>query len=415
MVGDGGLHSSASQQLRILTLNCWGLWMASKKRKKRMRHIGAMLQKTSADVVLLQEVWVSSDAAFLMECAGESNLRHSHHFKSGIFGSGLITLSRFPIVRSKFWAYQVAGDPLKIHVGDYYASKGLGWCRLDTPWGELDVANTHLHANYNHKYDSLTDAHIPTDPFAPIRIAQILELSTMIHLLMSASQCSMVLGGDLNCRPDTLEFKMLLGLTPRSLKDAWSEANVRLPGCTCNEAGNSFSKKDGGDRPERIDYVLTTFPCLDAKVVLTRIPEEPSLSYSDHCGVRVVVDSSATGRAPRASEGIHPSHDLTHMLNAGMSIISGGIEASRNRLRTLQTLSIVMLVLSAILVYGMSSCGVCDWALAIWPSFPLVFALGFYVMGLMGEGPQCRALSESADSLQHLQGMLTRGKKASVI
>ena len=46
------------------------------------------------DVVLLQEVWVSADAEHLKACARRAGLRHSMHFQSGVFGSGLVTLSR---------------------------------------------------------------------------------------------------------------------------------------------------------------------------------------------------------------------------------------------------------------------------------------------------------------------------------
>lgn len=45
--------------------------------------------------MLLQEVWVDQDADLLISAAQQAGLSHSVHFKSGIFGSGLITLSRY--------------------------------------------------------------------------------------------------------------------------------------------------------------------------------------------------------------------------------------------------------------------------------------------------------------------------------
>ena len=50
------------------------------------------------DLVFLQEVWVRKDADLLQQQAAEGNLKYSHHFVAGLFGSGLITLSRFPMV-----------------------------------------------------------------------------------------------------------------------------------------------------------------------------------------------------------------------------------------------------------------------------------------------------------------------------
>jgi sphingomyelin phosphodiesterase 2 len=47
------------------------------------------------DVVLLQEVWVDSDVEMLVAYARTAGLEHAIHFKAGMFGSGLVTLSRW--------------------------------------------------------------------------------------------------------------------------------------------------------------------------------------------------------------------------------------------------------------------------------------------------------------------------------
>lgn len=78
--------------------------------------------------MLLQEVWVGSDAAALLEAGSAAGLVHGVHFKSGIFGSGLVTMSRHPIAESGFWRYAAAGDPAAFSCGDFYAGKGaLAW------------------------------------------------------------------------------------------------------------------------------------------------------------------------------------------------------------------------------------------------------------------------------------------------
>lgn len=41
-----------------------------------------------------------------------------------MFGSGLVTLSRFPIIRHQFWRYAAGGFATAISCGDYYAGKG---------------------------------------------------------------------------------------------------------------------------------------------------------------------------------------------------------------------------------------------------------------------------------------------------
>ena len=48
--------------------------------------------------------------------------------RSGIFGSGLITLSRWPILETAFHQYSAPGDALALTCGDYLAAKGVGKC-----------------------------------------------------------------------------------------------------------------------------------------------------------------------------------------------------------------------------------------------------------------------------------------------
>lgn len=59
-----------------------------------MMHLGRALQAATADIVCLQEVWVEADAQHLIASAKAAGLSHAVHFKSGIFGAGLVTLSR---------------------------------------------------------------------------------------------------------------------------------------------------------------------------------------------------------------------------------------------------------------------------------------------------------------------------------
>ena len=119
----------------------------------------------------LQEVWVGRDADLLISAAKDAGLEHAVHFRSvpcggcwgeeynltifstvtylkcvtindtiyglspppslslfprsGIFGSGLVTLTRWPILDSSFHLYSAAGDALALHCGDYLAAKGV--------------------------------------------------------------------------------------------------------------------------------------------------------------------------------------------------------------------------------------------------------------------------------------------------
>lgn len=64
-------------------------------------HAPALFLRSSAactaDIVLLQEVWVAADVELLRQAGAEGRLPHSFHYSSGTLGCGLVLLSRFPI------------------------------------------------------------------------------------------------------------------------------------------------------------------------------------------------------------------------------------------------------------------------------------------------------------------------------
>lgn len=91
--------------------------------------------------MLLQEVWVDGDAQALITAGRAAGLAHATHFRAGIFGSGLVTLSRHAILRHGFWRYAAAGYATSISCGDYYAGKGAArmhdarsWCKRVPLW-----------------------------------------------------------------------------------------------------------------------------------------------------------------------------------------------------------------------------------------------------------------------------------------
>lgn len=149
---------SRRRTVKVITLNCWGLlFPASRDRRERVAGIGRALMEWSMaaidpsssavstststsssasspppDVVCLQEVWSAGDARSIAEAAAlGGRLVHSHHFRNGVFGSGLLTLSRFPILQASFGAFAAAGDPLAVLQGDGVAGKGVGCVALD--------------------------------------------------------------------------------------------------------------------------------------------------------------------------------------------------------------------------------------------------------------------------------------------
>ena len=126
--GGNGNGNGSGVQLRLLTLNCWGLpdWITSvfrrqfksqlpTSRAERMRLIGERLGEW--DIVTLQEMWLSGGRAVVRERAAAVGLPHQHFFRSNALGSGLLVLSRFEILHTDFAYYRLCGKPQRPHHG----------------------------------------------------------------------------------------------------------------------------------------------------------------------------------------------------------------------------------------------------------------------------------------------------------
>eukprot|EP00197_Chlamydomonas_leiostraca_P002447 CAMPEP_0202859754 /NCGR_PEP_ID=MMETSP1391-20130828/1736_1 /ASSEMBLY_ACC=CAM_ASM_000867 /TAXON_ID=1034604 /ORGANISM="Chlamydomonas leiostraca, Strain SAG 11-49" /LENGTH=527 /DNA_ID=CAMNT_0049538823 /DNA_START=99 /DNA_END=1682 /DNA_ORIENTATION=+ len=293
--------ASSTAGMEVLTLNTWGLLLVSKRRKERMKLLAMALQGTTADIVALQEVWVEADAQLLIDACATAGMPYAIHFKSGVFGAGLVTVSRYPIVEHGFQCYASAGDPAAIHCGDFYAGKGVGWVRVATPLGHVDVYNTHLHANYSHKHlaaksgsNTPGDAggyKVPSDAYAPYRLSQMLQMAQFIRHCSKSGSCAIILAGDLNTKPDWLEMGLLRSLLPE-LVDSWEVLHGESgeAGHTCRAEGNTFESTR--QVPERIDYVLTTLRPVDCRVALKLSPA--GCSYSDHFAVQARLEAQGS-------------------------------------------------------------------------------------------------------------------------
>ena len=83
--------------LKIVTFNVWGLYALSDHRLERMVAIGEVLAGLAPDVIGLQEAFIESDRDIILTALRKAGIEHHVYFRSGLFGSGLLVASRFPI------------------------------------------------------------------------------------------------------------------------------------------------------------------------------------------------------------------------------------------------------------------------------------------------------------------------------
>ncbi|XP_017468056.1 PREDICTED: putative neutral sphingomyelinase isoform X1 [Rhagoletis zephyria] len=184
----------------------------SKDRVARIAAIGLELSSGNYDIVSLQEVWSRKDCEDLKK-ATESVLPYSHYFYSGVVGSGLLVLSRFPILSSFFHPWSVNGYFHRIQHADWFGGKGVGLCRILVDKQVVNLYNTHLHAEYSNK----------NDDYKTHRVIQAFDTAQFIRATKGDSVLQ-VLAGDLNAQPHDLTYKVLLYTS--KMKDCCISKNI---------------------------------------------------------------------------------------------------------------------------------------------------------------------------------------------
>jgi len=267
-------------QLRVVSLNVWALPMVSKDTPARLAAIVRRLTELNADIVGMQEVWMEEARQRIIADARETSCLHHHHsFRPGIRESGLLILSRFPIREVGFHRFRLSGRPERLADAEYFAGKGIGYVRLQTPAGEIDVYNTHLIAQ------STTDG---LDPYRAHRTAAAYEMVTFVSS-QSRERNPVLLLGDLNMRPDQLGYHIVSCIG--GFRDSYLSAHPENLGHT----RSGLNPYTPDEEPKRIDYIFTKDgPAGGLRTVVSRVimDERPPLvdgsepaAYSDHYGV----------------------------------------------------------------------------------------------------------------------------------
>ncbi|MFQ5416653.1 MAG: endonuclease/exonuclease/phosphatase family protein [Myxococcota bacterium] len=224
--------------MRIATLNVWGLPAPfTPHGARRMRAIGRRLPTLDLDVISFQEVWTSDARRILLRAGRAAGLTNAWHTDTAFGGSGLLVLSRLPMLEVQFEPFELQGQPERITEGEYYGGKGFARVRLDTPLGPVTLINTHLHARYGRQ---------AMREYTSLRTAQVVELAIRTRQTTDA----IIATGDFNFQEGQAGYGVLTGLT--GLRDTAAEVEQRQPTVY---SGNPyrFGKRK---QDKRIDFVF---------------------------------------------------------------------------------------------------------------------------------------------------------------
>jgi sphingomyelin phosphodiesterase 2 len=137
--------NSDDKNLKIFTLNCWGLRYVSEHRQQRIKLIAQHLAEHDYNIVFLQEIWCQSDYDYIITTT-QSKYKFAHMFKNAsILGtSGLVVLTTWTPKVFHFHPFSVNGSPFRPFHGDWFTSKGIGYVRIDLDALKLHLFCTHV-------------------------------------------------------------------------------------------------------------------------------------------------------------------------------------------------------------------------------------------------------------------------------
>ncbi len=240
--------------MKILTLNTWqkcGPWV------KRWKVLFDGIAEYQPDVLAFQELF---DVAWRDTVAKRAG--YPYFADPAPTSSGLVVLSRFPILQSELYALSTE-SPLE----DY--RRYLLWAEIALEERTLHVFNSHLSW---HPDDEAT------------RKAQVRELWRRMSEKKGSHKLLM---GDMNATPDSNEIRWLL--TESDLVDTFAAKNPADSGITWHTKNGYTSQQRPHTLDRRIDYIFCAGDDLvrslsSCEVVFDR-PDETGTFASDHYGV----------------------------------------------------------------------------------------------------------------------------------
>lgn len=208
---------------------------------KRAEHIGMLLKDSDHDVLLFQEAFGRKSRKVLRKALdGSFPYEVLPAGKGRMLNSGLWVLSRLPI-------HDVQVISFRNCMGlDCTASKGAVLVEVEQPWGNTQVLNTHLQANYGAGEQA-------------VRQEQYVEILDLLEANAKPG-VPQVVAGDLNTDQQDLEDyeTMLATLNAKNgaLKRSPRAEKVELPISTWGGPLNTLIKKRSRGDKKLLDYTL---------------------------------------------------------------------------------------------------------------------------------------------------------------
>ena len=249
------------------------------------------------DIVVMQEIAHVDDIILLNKISFSYGF-YSHYFKHGtgfpfwnaVAGTGIIVLSKYPIIEVMYKQYSINGSPHKILHADYFGAKGVGLCYIKLPQelGIIQLYVSHLHANYADKITDIKNNKI--DEYRFHRVSQIFEMAQFIKNTVKDNLA--IVCGDFNS--DEYNIHKVLSSPNISIIEELTnmqdvmkkqEREIKL---YPKKYSTFLCKKTA---PQRLDYILfNNIKWHVKKAKLINIHTKDNIPISDHIGQMALLE-----------------------------------------------------------------------------------------------------------------------------
>ncbi len=303
--------------MKILTYNL-GMLFPFNDKNNQIKIDNIINIINSYDIIVFQEILYKPSRDYLIDKLKHKKFIYNHYFSHGpgfLFtknysGTGLLVISKYPIIETIYKKYSINGKPHKILHSDYMIDKGVGLCYIQFNNIIINLYVTHLHANYVDKWHLLNKY----DEYKYHRIAQLFELSQFIKITKNNN--FNILCGDLNCDELTKYKNIYLPVTSilkyiSNMNDCMYEIYKNKLYKYPNKFSTFTNYNNNNYPPQRLDYIFynsNKYKLLHSKLINFN-------NLSDHIGVESVFKYNNNYFEKTNNNYIYDKNIITYIFN----------------------------------------------------------------------------------------------------